>query len=331
MTTSGNLSDFFSFPDFTNNEPVYVATYPRIEQPSTNGPFAMQVLAYFDPPETANYTFYIASDGQSQLLLSTDATTNNAQVICNQPTYDDVRQWINDRYNAYNPNLTAPIQPLKVSFPVALVAGQQYYLEADYMGPGNQNKNLSVTWTDDGQLFPAPSPLGLLDGTTPQSLGLQPYNGAVNYWRITPTNGIGGTVTPTNTVGVLAGASQTFTITASPGYTIGNVTVDGVSVGAVSSYTFNNVNTIHTISATFNAYVPPAPPSFGPVYVSSGNLVLTTPTQLGYTYNLLQTSNLNPPVVWTTNSTTAGTGGTITNTSAILHGRSKMFYRWQAE
>ncbi len=47
------------------------------------------------------------------------------------------------------------------------------------------------------------------------------------------------------------GASQTFTITPNTDYHVADVLVDGVSVGAVTSYTFSNVIANHTISASF--------------------------------------------------------------------------------
>ena len=47
------------------------------------------------------------------------------------------------------------------------------------------------------------------------------------------------------------GADQTFTITPATGYHVADVLVDGVSVGAVTSYTFTNVTADHTIAATF--------------------------------------------------------------------------------
>jgi hypothetical protein len=47
------------------------------------------------------------------------------------------------------------------------------------------------------------------------------------------------------------GGSQTFTITPNPGYDISDVKIDGVSQGPISSYTFTNVTSGHTISATF--------------------------------------------------------------------------------
>ena len=52
-------------------------------------------------------------------------------------------------------------------------------------------------------------------------------------------------------VSVKEGASQTFAITASEGYAIADVLVDGQSVGAVDSYTFENVTANHTIAALF--------------------------------------------------------------------------------
>jgi hypothetical protein len=72
-----------------------------------------------------------------------------------------------------------------------------------------------------------------------------------NYYQITATAGYGGTITPSGTVNVLMGNNQSFTISAWPYYSITDVVVDSVSVGAVSSYSFNNVTANHTISASF--------------------------------------------------------------------------------
>ena len=70
-------------------------------------------------------------------------------------------------------------------------------------------------------------------------------------YTITATAGDGGSITPAGEVSVKEGASQTFTITASEGYAIADVLVDGQSVGAVDSYTFENVTANHTIAAVF--------------------------------------------------------------------------------
>ena len=61
------------------------------------------------------------------------------------------------------------------------------------------------------------------------------------------------------TVTVPKGESKTFTITPDSGYRIKDVLVDGVSVGAVSTYTFENVVDNHTIHATFARKHTPTP------------------------------------------------------------------------
>jgi hypothetical protein len=76
-------------------------------------------------------------------------------------------------------------------------------------------------------------------------------SGATTY-TITASAGTGGTISPSGTVTLAHGASQTFNIAASNGYQVSDVTVDGTSIGTVSSYTFSNVTANHTIAATFS-------------------------------------------------------------------------------
>ena len=47
------------------------------------------------------------------------------------------------------------------------------------------------------------------------------------------------------------GTNKTFTITPDTGYLVADVLVDGTSAGAVTSYTFNNIQANHTIVASF--------------------------------------------------------------------------------
>lgn len=72
-----------------------------------------------------------------------------------------------------------------------------------------------------------------------------------NTYTITASAGTGGSISPIGSTSVTSGSSQTYTITANSGYKIADVKVDGSSVSAVSAYTFSNVTSAHTISATF--------------------------------------------------------------------------------
>lgn len=68
---------------------------------------------------------------------------------------------------------------------------------------------------------------------------------------ITASAGTGGSISPSGTVTVASGTSKKFTISPRWFYRIYDVKVNGVSVGAVRSYTFSNVKGNQTISATF--------------------------------------------------------------------------------
>ncbi len=68
---------------------------------------------------------------------------------------------------------------------------------------------------------------------------------------IVASAGSGGSINPSGSVSVTYGTDKTFTISANLGYHIVDVVVDGVSKGAQASWTFVNVQTEHTIAATF--------------------------------------------------------------------------------
>lgn len=69
---------------------------------------------------------------------------------------------------------------------------------------------------------------------------------------ITATAGANGSISPSGVTNLNCGTNQAYTITPSAGYVVQDVLVDGVSVGAVTSYTFTSVTAgPHTISASF--------------------------------------------------------------------------------
>jgi hypothetical protein len=70
-------------------------------------------------------------------------------------------------------------------------------------------------------------------------------------YKITASVTEGGTISPYGTVSVKKNASQEFVIMPGTGYRIKSVTVDGIDVEVVTSYTFTNVTKAHNISVVF--------------------------------------------------------------------------------
>jgi hypothetical protein len=85
-----------------------------------------------------------------------------------------------------------------------------------------------------------------------------------NDLAITASATAGGSISPEGVVPVPCGGSQTFTIAADSCHAIADVLVDGVSVGAVSSYEFSDVSEEHAISVSFAATTFNATASAGP-------------------------------------------------------------------
>lgn len=68
---------------------------------------------------------------------------------------------------------------------------------------------------------------------------------------ITASSGINGIISPQGSTSIIKGSNITYTITPVAGYHVDSVFVDGMPVGAVSTYTFNNIAYDHSIRATF--------------------------------------------------------------------------------
>ncbi len=75
--------------------------------------------------------------------------------------------------------------------------------------------------------------------------------GSINFPSATSVSTATSGSSVIKTASVAQGGSLTLSVAPATGYAISGVTVDGASVGKVSSYTFSNVTANHTISATF--------------------------------------------------------------------------------
>lgn len=180
------------------------------------------VLSYFDTLANAVKT---VQDGQIITLLK---TTSEGTITVSRPVSFTI-----------NPGTTTGN-----SYTIA--AGSGYVLSVS----GN-------TYTITAYVPPTPVDPGDDDDDDNNNSG----STSVRRYNIEADAGRGGDISPDGRVRVRRGENQTFRITAADGWEIADVEVDGESVGAVERYTFENVRTDHTISATFRQIVtePEAP------------------------------------------------------------------------
>jgi hypothetical protein len=87
-----------------------------LESPSNiNDNFGSRMRGWLRPPVTGDYTFWIASNDEGELWLSTDTSSANKVRVCYQPWSAESRNWTKyDKQKSGN---------------ISLVAGQAYYYE----------------------------------------------------------------------------------------------------------------------------------------------------------------------------------------------------------
>ena len=79
----------------------------------------------------------------------------------------------------------------------------------------------------------------------------------VGTYVVQASSDVNGTITPSGTVPTTLGTARTFTMMPNSGYAVNQVTVDGASAGAVTTYTFPSTTTgTHSIAVTFLASAP---------------------------------------------------------------------------
>jgi chitodextrinase len=138
-TTIVSLTSNANYP----NNPTTTGSLTSFEMPSNTGDnFGVRVFGYICPPATGNYTFWIASDDNSELWLSTNQDASNKTRIAYHSQWTASREW-----NKY---------PTQKSIAITLTAGQLYFIEA-FAKDGTQGDNLAVGWSKPGQPTSVPS------------------------------------------------------------------------------------------------------------------------------------------------------------------------------
>ncbi|MGA2855153.1 MAG: PA14 domain-containing protein, partial [Verrucomicrobiota bacterium] len=166
--TGANVADLTNnaaFPDSPSSQDILTNGF---ETPiNVADHYGQRLRALLVPPLTGNYYFVIASDDASQLFLSTNASPSGKSLIA--------------RVDMWTPSRNYHVEAGQKSAAVALVAGQQYYIEA-LMKEHEGGDNLDVAWQKPGGSDPA-------DGAPPiANTNLVIYGLFAPTFSIQPTN-----------------------------------------------------------------------------------------------------------------------------------------------
>jgi hypothetical protein len=199
-------------------QPAFVNYLSAFETPGGQGNnYAERVSGYFIPPVTTNYVFFICSDDDSDLFLSTDATAANKHLIAQETAWSNSREWTTSTGGSVVASKRSD-QFAGTAWPggntIYLQAGATYYLEADHHQAGGGD-DFAATF----KYAAAPDPT---NGTAPALTGANIGGVAFNNTFINVT------APPQNAVSIQNSAAS-FDVSATSSY-LGNPSVAGPAI-----------------------------------------------------------------------------------------------------
>ena len=168
------ISDLTNATIYPNNPTLTNFVTDFFEAPTdVDEAYGQRMHGYIAPPLTGNYTFWIASDDNGQLWLSTDDKPANRRLIATVNGWTSPREWgkeVNQQ-----------------SVAIRLEAGRAYYVAA-LQKEGTGGDNLAVRWLRPDGLDEGPIPATYLMpfGTsfTPPIIAQQPTNATVTEGQV---------------------------------------------------------------------------------------------------------------------------------------------------
>ena len=138
--------------------PTGVDVLTSLEGPSNWGDnYGSRVRCLLTPATTGSYTFWLATDDDGELWLSSDDQPATKQRIASVTGWTNIREW--SKY------------PTQKSIAINLVAGRQYYLEV-LQKDGGGGDNMAVGWCLPGESTLLPS--AVVPGTVLAPVGTTP-------------------------------------------------------------------------------------------------------------------------------------------------------------
>ena len=296
-----------------NPNPAYTRVYTNFEADANTGMnyYGQRVRAFVVAPYDGNYSFWIASDDNSDLFLSTDESPLNKHLIAWVATWTASREWTKE--------------PNQQSAPVLLQAGRRYYVEA-IMQQGTGGDNLAVRWQIPDSSFEEPLPGSSAAGThlipcdgveSPpgiyqQTANLTAVEGRTAFFSVLVTNGA-----VVSYAWQLNGAPITGATLAL--YTVSNLTVAANNGQVYTCFVSNSVGTTTSAAMTLTVIPDTVPPTVVRtlnIGTNSVVLVYSKPVELASstsTANYVFTNGL-----FVTAATLASDNQTVTLTTAPL-------------
>ncbi len=192
---------------------------------------------------TPEYRTLPGWSGANQIPLTIDPGATEVNVTFN-PIGANMSCQLVYRDTSGNIHYGAPVSSGVCSIPVANVRNNvvvAVICNTDYIYYGESTRTAHYDYT-----------ITMGTGITGKAnINTKWYDYNPSSYTITASAGDNGTISPSGAISVTAGSNKTFEFDPDPDYEVDEVVLNGLPIGSLDSYSFNNVRGNHTISVTF--------------------------------------------------------------------------------
>lgn len=255
---SGTLANEEPIKAQYNNEGYYTLNLKNSISIDKNSWFAITIKQSFENNNSTKYSIPIVSDSNEESMIHYITNSNEGESYLKEDN-----NWVDFAKNAnlkksnailkaHTVDVDVYLITIKSNGPGAAVPGNAVYVK--------KGESTTLSFTPETDCY--------IDKIFIDNNQLQEENNNFTFENIDASHdvkvefkhipctinanaGEGGSITPSGEVKVDYNQSQSFNITADANYNISDVIIDGIPQGPMTSYTFNEVTTNHTISVVF--------------------------------------------------------------------------------
>lgn len=202
---TGNIAALTNLAAFPNS-PSRVRTEKAFEYPPDAGTegganYGNEMEAWWTAPSSGEFIFFVSSDDNAQLFLSTDDDPANAKLIALEPEWNGARQWTVTDRRPGSENRSDAYVDSQWATPnrITLAAGTRYYIRVLHQ-EGGGGDNVAITYSKSG-------------GADPEN-GSAPIGGSELGFYYDPTDSAVSITAQPVAPSVLEGRTATFSVTA---------------------------------------------------------------------------------------------------------------------
>jgi hypothetical protein len=206
-------------------------------------------ISYYGPAHASISIVHACFSISKNAIIAAGRITNNGSPVTDVAIYNDPNNGsspgMGDNKDYDAPTWTAPI-----------IGTDSFYIEIP----------ITELQVNDSSLYEMKVRLIQQDGNTTDTKYYYDFANNIPHLTdpafvpisatITASAGANGTISSSGVTTLNCVENKTYTFTPNPGYAVMEVLVDGVSQGALPSYTFSNVTISHTISVSFSSTLP---------------------------------------------------------------------------